>query len=178
MLCFLASNTIAQINEEVNENSNLKAVIDSTQIASKIVSKNYERNHLIVANLIPYLSPVYSISYFQKMTESIDLGGSIQTPVMEPFKGVRIIADMRYHPFAKNMSGFYFGPRVSYFTRSGDDGGFSSFGIGISIGWQWFIKEKFAIGFAIDYDHYFKSKENPVANYGVPFFRFEYGYAW
>ena len=126
----------------------------------------------------------YNISYFNKVSESVIIGGGVQFPTISGVSGFGANAEVRIHPSGKNMRGFYIAPNVSYNSLSEDSGSNANlFSIGALAGWQWFPSDEFAIGLGIGLDYYTGSGEDENDVYGsvngfVPAVRFDIGYAW
>lgn len=141
------------------------------------------RNSMIVINPLKFLL-FYNISYFQKVSDNVVVGGGVQMPTISGLDGFGVNAEIRFHPSGKNLRGFYFAPNVSYNNLSGDDAGDESISIasvGGLIGWQWFPGDQFAIGLGIGVDYYFfsgKDDDFSDVNGSAPALRFDIGYAW
>lgn len=158
---------------------------DTTFTESIIVSTTEDitpRSHMIIINPLKFLL-FYNISYFQKISDNIIVGGGIQVPTISGLNGFGANAEVRIHPNGKNLKGFYFAPNISYNHLTSDDESTSPFSVGVLAGWQWFPGEQFAIGFGIGLDYYIGSVESSNGdldsyNGTVPALRFDIGYAW
>lgn len=158
---------------------------DTTLTKSIVVSSVEDitpRGHMIIINPLKFLL-FYNISYFQKISDNIVLGGGIQVPTLSGLNGFGANAEIRIHPNGKNLKGFYFAPNISFNHLTSDDETTSPFSVGVLAGWQWFPGEQFAIGFGIGLDYYIGSVESSngdLSNYNgtVPALRFDIGYAW
>ncbi len=160
---------------------------DSTLTRSVIISKSEDispRNHMIVVNPLKFFL-FYNLSYYQKVSPNIGMGGGIQIPTLSGINGFGANAELRYHPSGKTLRGFYFAPNISFNYLSSDNSDVSTslFSFGGLIGWQWFPGDDFAIGLGIGIDYYIGSTsngDNDFKNYDgtVPAVRFDIGYAW
>ena len=140
------------------------------------------RNHMVIINPLKFLL-FYNISYFQKISDNIVVGGGVQVPTLSGLSGFGANAEIRIHPNGNNLKGFYIAPNISYNHLSTEDGSTSPFSVGLLAGWQWFPGEQFAIGFGIGLDYYIGTIEENngnLENYNgsVPAIRFDIGYAW
>ncbi|MCF6268437.1 MAG: hypothetical protein L3J41_01865 [Melioribacteraceae bacterium] len=185
-LFILSSVSLAQVKTDEKTITINKATGDTTYTESIIISESEDitpRNHMFVVNPLKFFL-FYNISYFHKVSESVIVGGGVQTPTMEDLSGFGINAEVRFYPTGKNMRGFYIAPNISFNSisnKSGSDTNLFSFG-GLA-GWQWFPTDEFALGLGIGLDYYTGSKKdeyNDFSNYDgfVPAVRFDVGYAW
>jgi hypothetical protein len=158
---------------------------DTTFTASIIISQSEDitpRNHLFIINPLKFLL-FYNISYFQKVSDHVVVGGGVQMPTISGLNGFGANAEVRIYPSGENLRGFYFAPNISFNHLSTDDGSTSPFSFGTLVGWQWFPGDQFAIGFGIGLDYYIGSIEEDNGNLEryngtVPALRFDIGYAW
>jgi hypothetical protein len=159
---------------------------DTTIIESVTVATTEHilpRNNMIIINPLKFFL-FYNLSYFQKVSQNIGLGGGIQIPTPAGLDGFGLNAEVRFHPSGKTLRGFYLAPNIAYNRLiSDDDDEVSSFSIGTLIGWQWFPSKEFAIGLGIGVDYYTGSASNNDDDFGdfsgfVPALRFDIGYAW
>jgi len=158
---------------------------DTTVTESIVVSITEDitpRNHMIIINPLKFLL-FYNISYFQKISDNMVVGGGVQVPTLSGLSGFGANAEIRIHPNGKNLKGFYIAPNISYNHLTTDEGSTSPFSVGVLAGWQWFPGEQFAIGFGIGLDYYIGTIEENngnLENYNgaVPAIRFDIGYAW
>ncbi len=158
---------------------------DTTFTESVIISQTKDitpRNHMLIINPLKFLL-FYNISYFQKVSERVVVGGGIQMPTLSGLNGFGANAEVRIYPSGENLRGFYFAPNVSFNYLSTEDGTTSPFSFGVLVGWQWFPGDQFAIGFGIGLDYYIGTVEEDNGNLEryngtVPALRFDIGYAW
>ena len=158
---------------------------DTIFTESVIISQTTDitpRNHMLIINPLKFLL-FYNISYFQKVSERVVLGGGIQMPTVSGLDGFGANAEVRIYPSGENLRGFYFAPNISFTHLSTEDGSTSPFSFGVLVGWQWFPGDQFAIGFGIGVDYYVGTVEEDNGdleryNGSVPALRFDIGYAW
>jgi len=158
---------------------------DTTFTESIVVSLTEDitpRNHMVIINPLKFLL-FYNISYFQKISDNIVIGGGVQVPTLSGLSGFGANAEIRIHPNGKNLKGFYIAPNISYNHLTTDEGSTSPFSVGVLAGWQWFPGEQFALGFGIGLDYYCGTIEETNGNLEdyngtVPALRFDIGYAW
>jgi hypothetical protein len=158
---------------------------DTTFTESVIISQTTDitpRNHILIINPLKFLL-FYNISYFQKVSERVVVGGGIQMPTVSGLNGFGANAEVRIYPTGENLRGFYFAPNVSFNHLFTEDGTTSPFSFGVLVGWQWFPGDQFAIGFGIGVDYYIGTVEENDGNLEryngtVPALRFDIGYAW
>ena len=168
-------------------------------ITAETLSKTEDitpRNNMIVINPLKFFY-MYNLSFYHRLSNSVVVGGGLQTPAISYVKGFGVLAEVRLHPSGKAMRGFYVAPNVSYNSIGSDFeqyGGSSSesittssISVGGLVGWQWFWGDDFALGLGIGMDYYFLSgsyqDENgsdPFSSYSgtFPALRFDIGYAW
>lgn len=159
------------------------------------------RSHMLVINPLKFLL-YYNLSYYQRLSNTLVIGGGLQMPTISDIGGFGANAEVRLHPSAKAMRGFYVAPNVSYNVLSTEwrsnynpetdqyetrEESASAFSIGALVGWQWFPGDDFALGLGIGMDYYFLSSSfddgfdgNPFSSYNgtAPALRFDIGYAW
>ncbi len=187
-LCiFLCQISFSQVRTEETKKTVDEKTGDSTLTRSVIISKSEDitpRNHMIVVNPLKFFL-FYNLSYYQKVSSNIGVGGGIQMPTLSGINGFGLNAELRYHPSGKTLRGFYLAPNISYNYLSGDNSDISTsiFSFGGLIGWQWFPGDDFAIGLGIGIDYYVGSSSNRNNNFGnydgtAPAVRFDIGYAW
>lgn len=166
-------------------------------VSSEVVSTTEDitpRNHMLVINPLKFFW-MYNLSYYQKLSQSAVIGGGLQMPVFEGLGGFGANAEVRFHPSAKAMRGFYVAPNVSYtilsfdsYTYDGQNSHYEEMSIGavsvgVLVGWQWFPGDDFAMGLGIGVDQYFltdKTTNSSASTYDgtLPALRFDLGYAW
>lgn len=140
------------------------------------------RSHMFIINPLKFLL-FYNISYFQKVSNNIVVGGGIQIPTISGIDGFGANAEVRIHPNGKNLRGFYVAPNISFNHLSSEDGSTSPFSFGVLVGWQWFPGDQFALGFGIGIDYYIGTVTEDNGDFDrysetVPALRFDIGYAW
>ena len=140
------------------------------------------RGHMFIINPLKFLL-FYNISYFQKVSDNVVLGGGIQIPTISGLDGFGANAEVRIYPNGKNLRGFYIAPNISFNHLSSEDGSTSPFSFGVLAGWQWFPGEQFALGFGIGADYYIGTINEDNGDFErysgwVPALRFDIGYAW
>ncbi|HLF13948.1 MAG TPA: hypothetical protein VI932_03540, partial [Bacteroidota bacterium] len=89
---------------------------DTSYTKSVIVSESEDitpRNSMIVINPLKFLL-FYNISYFQKVSSTVAVGGGFQSPTLSDFDGYGVSAELRIHPSGKSLRGFYLAPNFSY----------------------------------------------------------------
>jgi hypothetical protein len=182
---FLCQNTFSQVRTDETKKTVKEEKGDTTVTHSVIISESEDvtpRNHMIVINPLKFLL-FYNISYYQKVSTNIGIGGGVQSPTIGGINGIGFNAEVRFYPSGKTLRGFYFAPNISYnrLTGKNSDAGISASSIGGLIGWQWFPGDDFAMGLGIGIDHYFASNDN--SDFGkydgnAPALRFDIGYAW
>ena len=186
MFASISQFTYAQVRTEEKKTSVNEKTGDTTVTKSVIISKSEDitpRHHMIVINPLKFLL-FYNISYYQRVTDEIAVGAGIQAPTISGMNGIGFNAEVRLHPAAKSLRGFYVAPNISYnhLTTAGSDASISS--IGGLIGWQWFPGDDFAMGLGIGIDYYFvgsgASNDNTFGDYKgkAPALRFDIGYGW
>lgn len=185
---FAAETTIAQVQTDETVTTT-DSTGKSTTVQVKRVSTSEDitqRNHMIILNPLKFFL-FYNLSYFQKVSNSVTVGGGFQTPTLEGLEGIGFNAEARFHPSGRAMRGFYFAPNIAYnyLTSSGSDESISTFSAGGLVGWQWFPGDDFAIGLGVGVDFYLvdsdsKDTNDPFSDYSgtVPALRFDIGYAW
>ena len=181
----LAATLRAQDRTEETRVSINQEAGDTTFTNSIIISQTEDitpRGSMIVINPLKFLL-FYNISYFQKVSESLVVGGGIQMPTISGVDGFGANAEIRFYPSGKNLRGFYFAPNVSYnnLSSDGSDESVSITSVGGLVGWQWFPGDQFAIGLGIGVDYYFFSgNDNSFSKLDgtAPALRFDIGYAW
>ncbi|MBU1101201.1 MAG: hypothetical protein KKA84_12440 [Bacteroidetes bacterium] len=159
---------------------------------SVIISESEDitpRTHMLIINPLKFLL-FYNITYYNKVSDNLVVGGGIQTPTIKGLTGVGVNFEMRYYPTGKNMRGFYLAPNVAYNSIKSDEGKTSPFSMGALVGWQWFPSDQFAIGLGIGTDYYSGSSssssnhwdddDDDFGSYNgwVPALRFDIGFAW
>jgi hypothetical protein len=179
--------TNAQVRTEEKKTTVNEKTGDTTVTKSVIVSKSEDvtpRHHMIVINPLKFLL-FYNISYYQRLSDEIAVGGGIQAPTISSINGFGFNAEVRIHPSAKSLRGFYFAPNISYnhLTTEGSEVTSSPFSVGGLIGWQWFPGDDFAMGLGIGIDYYIGSVSHEDNNLGkydgaAPALRFDIGYGW
>ena len=179
--------SFSQVRTEEKKTTVNERTGDTTFTKSIIVSKSEDitpRYHMIVINPLKFLL-FYNISYYQRVSENIAVGGGIQAPTLSGIDGIGFNAEIRFHPSGRTLRGFYFAPNISYnrLTSKGSDVTSSPFSIGGLIGWQWFPGDDFAMGLGIGIDYYIGSvsdKNNYFGKYdgAAPALRFDIGYGW
>jgi hypothetical protein len=158
---------------------------DTTFTESIIISQSSDitpRNHMLIINPLKFLL-FYNISYFQKVSDRVVVGGGVQMPTVSGLDGFGANAEVRAYPSGENLRGFYVAPNISFNYLSTEDGSTSPFSFGVLVGWQWFPGDQFAIGFGIGLDYYIDTIEEDDGNLvryngAVPALRFDIGYAW
>ena len=140
------------------------------------------RGHMFIINPLKFLL-FYNISYFQKVSDNVVLGGGIQIPTISGLDGFGANAEVRIYPNGKNLRGFYIAPNISFNHLSSEDGSTSPFSFGVLAGWQWFPGDQFALGFGIGADYYIGTINEDNGDFErysgwVPALRFDIGYAW
>lgn len=187
-LAFTAGTTMAQVQTDETVTTT-DSTGKSTTVQVKRVSTSEDitqRNHMIILNPLKFFL-FYNLSYFQKVSNSVTVGGGFQTPTLEGLGGIGFNAEARFHPSGRAMRGFYIAPNIAYnyLTASGSDESISTFSAGGLAGWQWFPGDDFAIGVGIGVDFYIVSSDSkdtndPFSDYSgsVPALRFDIGYAW
>lgn len=158
---------------------------DTTFAKSVIISQSEDitpRNAMIVINPLKFFL-FYNLSYFQRLTPNVTIGGGMQAPTISGIDGIGLNAEIRLHPSGKALRGFYVAPNISYNILSSGGVKTSPFSIGILGGWQWFPGDEFAMGLGIGIDYYIGSisdDEGDLDRYDgtAPALRFDIGYAW
>jgi len=158
---------------------------DTTYTESVIISQTEDitpRNSMIIINPLKFLL-FYNISYFQKVSDNVVVGGGVQIPTISGLNGFGANAEVRVYPNGENLRGFYIAPNISFNHLSNEDGSTSPFSFGVLVGWQWFPGDQFALGFGIGADYYIGTiteNNGDFENYSgmVPALRFDIGYAW
>ena len=158
---------------------------DTTFTESIIISQSSDitpRNHMLVINPLKFIL-FYNISYFQKVSDRVVVGGGVQMPTISELDGFGANAEVRVYPSGENLRGFYIAPNISFNYLSTEDGSTSPFSFGVLVGWQWFPGDQFAIGFGIGLDYYIGTIEEDNGdleryNGTVPALRFDIGYPW
>ena len=139
------------------------------------------RNSMVVINPLKFLL-FYNISYFQKVSNNVVVGGGVQMPTISGLNGFGANAEVRIYPSGENLRGFYIAPNISFNHLTSEDASTSPFSFGVLAGWQWFPGDQFALGFGIGLDYYIGAVEEneSLENYNgtVPALRFDIGYAW
>jgi hypothetical protein len=184
---FLFQSTYSQVRTEETKKAVDDKTGDTTVTRSIIISKSEDitpRNHMIVINPLKFFL-FYNISFFQKVSQNLGIGGGIQIPTLSGLNGFGVNAEMRFYPSGKTLRGFYFAPNISYNRLSGEHSNttISAFSVGGLVGWQWFPGDDFAIGLGLGIDYYTGSNSNSGEDFGsydgtVPAVRFDIGYAW
>lgn len=190
MLVLLAATATAQVKTTettttVDSSSGKTITTYSTSI--KTEEDITPRHDMIVVNPLKFFL-FYNLSYFHALSDVIAVGGGLQIPTPSEVSGFGMNAEMRFHPSAKALRGFYIAPNISYNVISGsseDSESISAFSIGALLGWQWFPGDDFAIGLGIGADYYSVSSsgDSDVDFFNsidgtVPAVRFDIGYAW
>jgi len=158
---------------------------DTTFTESVIISQTEDitpRSHIFIINPLKFLL-FYNISYFQKVSDNVVVGGGVQIPTISGLNGFGANAEVRVYPSGENLRGFYIAPNISFNHLSSEDGSTSPFSFGVLVGWQWFPGDQFALGFGIGADYYIGTiteNNGDFENYSgmVPALRFDIGYAW
>jgi len=184
---FLYHPAFSQVRTEETKKTVDEKTGDTTLTRSVIIAQSEDitpRNHMIVINPLKFFL-FYNLTYFQKASQNIGIGGGIQIPTLSGLTGFGVNAEMRLYPSGKTLRGFYFAPNISYNRLSGEhsDVTTSAFSVGGLVGWQWFPGDDFAIGLGLGIDYYTGSTsqdENDFGSYDgtVPAIRFDIGYAW
>jgi len=180
----LTSVSIGQIKTGEKKTVVNKTTGDTTYTESVIISVSEDitvRNHMLVINPLKFFI-FYNISYFHKVSESIIVGGGLQTPTVSGVSGFGVNAEMRFHPSGKNMRGFYIAPNVSYNSLTEESSTTTKvYSLGGLVGWQWFPSDEFALGLGIGLDYFTGLDEvdsDDFNNGFAPALRFDIGYAW
>jgi len=179
-LSALGQNRTGEIRVTINPETG-----DTTFTESVIISQTEDitpRNSMIIINPLKFLL-FYNISYFQKVSDNVVVGGGVQIPTISGLNGFGANAEVRVYPNGKNLRGFYIAPNISFNHLSNEDGSTSPFSFGVLVGWQWFPGDQFALGFGIGADYYIGTiteNNGDFENYSgmVPALRFDIGYAW
>ena len=158
---------------------------DTTFTESIIISQSSDitpRNHMLVINPLKFIL-FYNISYFQKVSDRVVVGGGVQMPTISELDGFGANAEVRVYPSGENLRGFYVAPNISFNHLFTEDGSTSPFSFGVLVGWQWFPGDQFAIGFGIGLDYYIGTIEEDNGDFEryngtVPALRFDIGYPW
>jgi hypothetical protein len=184
---FLYKSTYSQVQTEETKKTVDEKTGDTTLTRSIIIAQSEDitpRNHMIVINPLKFIL-FYNLTYFQKVSQNIGIGGGLQIPTISGLNGFGINAEMRLYPSGKTLRGFYFAPNISYNRLSGEhsDVTTSAFSVGGLVGWQWFPGDDFAIGLGLGIDYYTGANSNNGDDFGryhgtVPAVRFDIGYAW
>ncbi len=183
LLCGL--NLTAQVRTDETKVTVNETTGDTVYTQSVTISETEDittRNHMIVINPLKFLL-FYNLSYFNMVSESIAIGGGLQTPTISGVSGIGFNAELRYYPTGKMLRGFYIAPNIAYNNLKFEDESISPFSIGILLGWQWFLGDEFALGLGIGIDYYtgnVKGHNGNIESYDgkVPSLRFDIGYAW
>jgi hypothetical protein len=184
-ILFCGLNLTAQVRTDEKKVTVNEATGDTVYTQSVTISETEDitpRNHMIIINPLKFFL-FYNLSYFNRISDNIAIGGGLQTPTLAGVSGFGINAEMRYYPTGKMLRGFYIAPNISYNDLTFEDESVSPFSIGLLVGWQWFIGDEFAIGLGIGIDYYTGKKSDnsgKIENYSgkVPALRFDIGYAW
>jgi hypothetical protein len=64
------------------------------------------RGHMFIINPLKFLL-FYNISYFQKVSENVVVGGGVQIPTISGLNGFGANAEVRVYPSGENLRGFY-----------------------------------------------------------------------
>lgn len=176
----------------VDSTSGRTTVTNSTVIATD--EDITPRNNMITINPLKFFL-FYNLSYYRAVSDVVVVGVGVQMPTLADLSGFGVNAEVRFHPSAKRMRGFYVAPNISYNSLSASSGSFSGevnesasiFSIGALLGWQWFPGDDFSMGLGIGVDKYFvsgsgstTSSVDPFESYSgvAPALRFDIGYAW
>ncbi len=158
---------------------------DTTYTESIVISQSSDitpRNHMLVINPLKFIL-FYNISYFQKVSDHVVVGGGVQMPTISELDGFGANAEVRVYPSGENLRGFYVAPNISFNHLFTEDGSTSPFSFGVLVGWQWFPGDQFAIGFGIGLDYYIgaiEEDDGDLERYSgfLPALRFDIGYPW
>ena len=177
----------SQVRTEEKKKTINKNTGDTTVTQSVIISESEDitpHSHMIVINPLKFLL-FYNISYYQRLSSNIAIGGGMQAPTLSGINGIGFNAEVRIHPSGKTLRGFYIAPNISYnrLSAKNTDASTSAFSIGGLVGWQWFPGDDFAMGLGIGADYYIGSSSNNGNDFGkydgmAPALRFDIGYAW
>lgn len=194
-LLVLAAAGVSAQTKTVETRTSVDSTSGKTTVTNSTVISTEEditpRNNMITINPLKFLL-FYNLSYYHALSDVVVVGGGLQVPTIEDVGGFGINAEVRLHPSAKRMRGFYVAPNISYnvfnSTAAETDGNSeTALSIGVLLGWQWFPGDDFAMGLGIGVDKYIKtgsgdnlgSAFNETFNSGVvPALRFDIGYAW
>ena len=150
------------------------------------------RNNMIVINPLKFFL-YYNVSYYRKLNKSTVVGLGVQMPTLSGISGFGVNGEVRFHPSAKAMRGFYIAPNASYnymkttysnfWDGSSGEATTGNATIGGLLGWQWFPGDDFAMGLGIGVDYNFltgTANADHFSNYSgtTPALRFDIGYAW
>ncbi|UCF63406.1 MAG: hypothetical protein JSW33_12695 [bacterium] len=185
MLVFLGQSGFAQTRTDETKKTVKKVVGDTTITEAVTISQTEDitpRRHMFVINPLKFFL-FYNITYFQQLTETVALGGGIQTPTIKGLDGFGFNVELRLYPAGKTLRGFYVAPNISYNKLSTEDEETDPFSMGVLVGWQWFPGDQFAIGLGIGIDYYkgsIREEDGDLEKYSgkVPALRFDIGYAW
>lgn len=151
---------------------------------SVIVSQTEDitpRHHMITVNPLKFFL-FYNLSYYQRVSDNIALGGGLQIPTPHDVSGFGVSAELRFYPSARTLRGFYIAPNIAYTTMTSEGETYAPLSIGALVGWQWFPGDDFAIGLGIGADYYMvgSGTSDGFSDYEgfVPALRFDIGYAW
>jgi hypothetical protein len=205
----LVCSSAAVAQQKVEKTTETRVEIDSSTGQRRVVSSETvhtteditTRNSMLVINPLKFFL-YYNLSYYQRLSNTLVVGGGLQMPTISEIGGFGANAEIRLHPSGKAMRGFYVAPNVSFNVLSTDfrtdynpetdqyetrEESASAFSVGGLVGWQWFPGDDFAMGLGIGLDYYFLSSSvddelgsNPFSSYNgtAPAFRFDIGYAW
>ena len=140
------------------------------------------RHHAIMVNPLEFFL-FYNLTYYQRVSEGLALGGGFRVPTVRGIDGAGVHAEARFYTSKRALKGFYVAPKVSMNRFSDDGDRVTAVSMGIRGGWQWFAGRDFAIGFGLGMDYYVLSGSEDGDDFDiydgtVPALRFNIGYAF
>lgn len=158
---------------------------DTIVTTSQIVSMSRDitpRNSLVIVNPLKFFV-FYNLTFMQKVSPGIAVGGGFQLPTVSGVDGWGVNAEVRFYPSGRAPRGFYVAPNIGYSDLTSGPASATPFSVGLLVGWQWFPGDDFALGLGIGVDYYSGSASVDHDSFtrfsgSVPALRFDIGYAW
>lgn len=107
--------------------------------AQEGVREPVDHQHVISGNPLALLAGWFNAEYERKLSETTTAGIAGGWLSLGNDDYTNVSGFLRYYPQAAAFTGFYLGGRAGVYNVSAHDDDFSSFGIGVDVGYSWLL---------------------------------------